>query len=103
MAWLWVFIIEAWVLDKISIILSKSDIFFIRMILCLLLLICGLEVVLEACLKIWWTLLETRLMRLSRGISVKMMVLVAHDQTDSKKSLDGSSIPDCMFWSMDCN
>ena len=38
-----------------------------------------------------------------QGIGVKMMVLVAHDQTDSKKSLDGSSILDCMFWSMDCN
>ena len=38
-----------------------------------------------------------------QGISVKMMVLVSLDQTDSKKSLDGSSTPDCMFWSMDCN
>ena len=38
-----------------------------------------------------------------QGIGVKMMVLAAHDQTDSKKSLDGSSITDCMFWSMDCN
>ena len=38
-----------------------------------------------------------------QDIGVEMMVLVAHDQTDSKKDLDGSSIPDCMFWSMDCN
>ena len=38
-----------------------------------------------------------------QGIGVKMMVLVAHDQTDSKRSLDGSSTTDCMFWSMDCN
>jgi len=38
-----------------------------------------------------------------QGIGVKMMVLVVHDQTDSKKDLDGSSIPGCMFWSMDCS
>jgi len=38
-----------------------------------------------------------------QGIGVKMMVLVVHDQTDSKKDLDGSSIPGCIFWSMDCS
>jgi len=38
-----------------------------------------------------------------QGIDVEMVVSVAQDQTDSKKSLDGFAIPDCMFWSMDCN
>jgi len=38
-----------------------------------------------------------------QDIGVEMMVLVAHDQTDSKKDLNGSSIPGCMFWSMDCS
>ena len=38
-----------------------------------------------------------------QDIGVKMVALVAHDQTDSKRNLDGSSIPSCMFWSMDCS
>ena len=38
-----------------------------------------------------------------QDIGVEMMVLVAHDQTDSKRDLDGSSIPDCMFWGMNCS
>jgi len=32
-----------------------------------------------------------------QDIGVEMMVLVAHDQTDSKRDLDGSSILGCMF------
>ena len=36
-----------------------------------------------------------------QDIDVKMVALVAQDQTDSRKNLDGFAIPDCMFWSMD--
>jgi len=32
---------------------------------------------------------------------VEMVTLVAHDQIDSMRNLDGSSIPGYMFWSMD--
>ena len=38
-----------------------------------------------------------------QDIDVKMVALVAQDQTDSKKSLDGFAIPDCTFWIMDYN
>ena len=38
-----------------------------------------------------------------QDIGVKMVALVAHDQTDFMRNLDGSSIPGCMFWSMDCS
>ena len=38
-----------------------------------------------------------------QGISVKVVALVAQEQTDSMKNLDGSSIPSCMSWSMDCS
>jgi len=38
-----------------------------------------------------------------QGIGVKIVALVAYDQTDSMRNLDGSSIPDYMFWSMDCS
>ena len=38
-----------------------------------------------------------------QGIGVGIVLLVAHDHTDSMRNLDGSSIPDCMFWSMDCS
>ena len=34
---------------------------------------------------------------------MKMVSLVAQDQTDSRKNLDGFAIPDCSFWSMDCS
>ena len=95
-----VVIIEAWVLDKVSIILSKSDNFLSGYLL--LLLIFGLEVMLVIGLKVWLTLVETRLMRLSR-VDVGMVVLVAHDQTDSMRNLDGSSIQGWMFWSIDCS
>ena len=47
--------------------------------------------------------METGLIRLSRGIGVEIVALVAQDQTDSMRNLDGSSIPGCMFWSMDCS
>ena len=36
-----------------------------------------------------------------QGIGVVIVALVSHDQTDSMRNLDGSSIPGCMFWSMD--
>jgi len=32
-----------------------------------------------------------------QGIGVGIVALVAHDQTDSMRNLDGSSIPSCMF------
>ena len=32
-----------------------------------------------------------------QGICVGIVALVAHDQTDSMRNLDGSSIPGCMF------
>ena len=38
-----------------------------------------------------------------QDIGVEMVALVAHDQTDSMRNLDGSSIPGCMFWNMDCS
>ena len=38
-----------------------------------------------------------------QDIGVGMVALVAHDQTDSMRNLDGFSIPGCMFWSMDCS
>ena len=38
-----------------------------------------------------------------QGIDVEIVALVAYDQTDSMRNLDGSSILGCMFWSMDCN
>jgi len=38
-----------------------------------------------------------------QGIGVKNVALVAQDQTDSMRNLDGSSIPGSMFWSMDCS
>ena len=38
-----------------------------------------------------------------QDIDVRMVALVAHDQTDSRKNLDGFAIPGCMFWSMDCS
>ena len=31
---------------------------------------------------------------------VEMVVYDAQDQTDSIKNLDGSAIPNCMYWSM---
>ena len=34
---------------------------------------------------------------------VEAVVLAAQDQTDSKKNLDDSSIPDCISWSKHCN
>jgi len=34
---------------------------------------------------------------------MKVVTLVAQDQTDSKKNLDGSSILGCTSWSKDCN
>ena len=34
---------------------------------------------------------------------VEVAILTAQDQTDSKKNLDGSSIPGCMSQSKDCN
>jgi len=37
-----------------------------------------------------------------QSISMGIVVLVAHDRTDSMRNLDGSSIPGCMFWSMGC-
>ena len=63
-AWWWLFIIEAWVLDKVSIILSKSYKFF--WIILLLLLVRRLEVMLVIGLKIQLTLVETGLMKLSK-------------------------------------
>jgi len=38
-----------------------------------------------------------------KDIGVGIVVLVAHDQTDSMRNLDGSSISGCIFWSMDCS
>ena len=38
-----------------------------------------------------------------QDIDVEIVALVAHDQIDSMRNLDGSSIPGCMFWSKDCN
>jgi len=38
-----------------------------------------------------------------QGIGVEVVALVAQDQTDSTKNLDGSSIPGCMSWSRDCS
>ena len=38
-----------------------------------------------------------------QGIGVKVVAWIAQDQTDSMKNLDGSSISDCMFWSIDCS
>ena len=32
-----------------------------------------------------------------QGIDVKVLALIAQDQTDSIRNLDSSSIPDCMF------
>ena len=32
-----------------------------------------------------------------QGIGVGIVALVAHDQTDSMRNLDGSSIPSCIF------
>ena len=34
---------------------------------------------------------------------MRIVALDAHDQTDSMRNLDGSSISGCMFWSMDCS
>ena len=34
---------------------------------------------------------------------VEVVTLAAQDQTDSKKNLDGSSIPGYTSWSKDCN
>ena len=36
-------------------------------------------------------------------MDVDMVAYVAQDQTDSKKNLDGFAIPDCTYWSMDCD
>ena len=36
-----------------------------------------------------------------QNIGVKMVVFVAHDQTDSRRNLGSSSIPGCIFWSTD--
>ena len=38
-----------------------------------------------------------------QGIGVKVAALVAQDQIDSMKNLDGSSIPSCILWSMNCS
>ena len=38
-----------------------------------------------------------------QDIGMEMVALVAHDQTDSMRNLDGSSIPGCIFWSTDCS
>ena len=38
-----------------------------------------------------------------QGIGVKIVALVADDQNDSMRNLDDSSIPGCIFWSMDCS
>jgi len=38
-----------------------------------------------------------------QSIGVGIVVLVDHDQTDSMRNFDGSSILGCMFWSMDCS
>ena len=99
-AWLWVFIIEAWVLDKVSIILSKSDNFLSGWFCnC-----CCWYVGWKLCWKfdwkfggLWWKLGWWDW----AGIDVEKVALVAHDQTDSMRNLDGSSILGCIFWSMD--
>ena len=38
-----------------------------------------------------------------QGIGVEVAALVAQDQTDSMKNLDGSSIPGYMSWNRDCS
>ena len=35
--------------------------------------------------------------------NLEVVILATQDQTDSKKSLDDSSIPGCTSWSKDCN
>jgi len=83
-------------LKKVSIILSKSDIFFY--------LDDSVVVVAGA-----WAgsyvgnLIENSVEsggnwvdETEQGIGVKVVALVAQEQTDSMKNLDGSSIPGCM-------
>ena len=83
-------------MDKVSIILSKSDNFY-------------LDDFVFVVADMWaggyiGSLIENLVDsggswvdETEQDIGVKMVALVAHDQTDSMRNLDGSSIPGCMF------
>ena len=89
-------------MDKVSIILSKSDNFYLDD---------SIVVVADMWARNYVGNWFESLVDLGRnwvdeteqGIGVGTVVLVAHDQTDSMRNLDGSSIPGCMFWSTDCS